>query len=159
MMTDFHIYSLDDQCHITHQRGLHHASTDDSRPRHILTGDLNNDCRLDLAVANSGVDSIGILFDYGNTSFTDPITYSAGLASHPRALALGHFNNDTSLDIAILLAHADETFPSSPAMLSLGLSRPVVMAIDYLNDDTHLDLVVANYDAAKVMILSGLGDR
>ena len=168
MMTNFHICFLDDQCRMTFQRGLQHASTGDSRPRHVVTGDLNNDHHLDLVVAYSGVDSIGIFFGYGSTSFADPITYSTGLASHPLALALGHFNNDTYLDIAvanfgthsiaILLAQANGTFPSSPTLVLLGPSRPVTVAVGHFNDDTHLDLVVANYGTAKVMIVSGAGD-
>ncbi|CAF1530405.1 unnamed protein product, partial [Rotaria sordida] len=67
----------------------------DSRPRHIATGDFNGDNHLDLAVATTGSDNIGIRRGHGNGTFSSRINYSTGLGSLPYWVAIGDFNNDT----------------------------------------------------------------
>jgi hypothetical protein len=52
-------------------------------------------------VANYGTNNIGILFGYGNGSFQDQTTYSTGYDSMPYPIAVGHFNKDNQLDIAV----------------------------------------------------------
>ena len=72
-----------------------------SAPLSVAVGDFNNDGRLDIAVANSGTDNIGVLFGNGNGTFSNQTTYSTGSGSEPYFLAIGDFNNDNQLDIAI----------------------------------------------------------
>ncbi|CAF3887437.1 unnamed protein product, partial [Rotaria sordida] len=55
-----------------------------SGPIALVIGDINNDSRLDIAVANYGTNNIG---------------------SHPQSIALGDFNNDYRQDIVV--AHSD----------------------------------------------------
>ncbi len=69
----------------------------DSTPRQTAVGDFNNDHHLDLVVANSGADNIGILLGFGNATFASQMTYSTGLESHPYSVAVGDFNNDSQL--------------------------------------------------------------
>jgi hypothetical protein len=54
-----------------------------SHPHSITTVDLNNDDRLDLVVANSNTNNIGIFIGYGKDTFADQITYPTGIDSPP----------------------------------------------------------------------------
>ena len=72
-----------------------------SFPTSIAIGDLNNDSELDIVVANSGTQTVGILYGYGNDSFMNLATYSTGIGSTPQSVAIGDFNNDKKFDIAV----------------------------------------------------------
>jgi hypothetical protein len=77
-------------------------------PIAVTVGDFNGDGKLDLAVGDDGPylyqgytgDTISILLGNGDGTFRSPISYTAG--SQPVALALGDFNGDGSLDVAVL---------------------------------------------------------
>ena len=47
-----------------------------SNPYSVTVGDLNNDGRPDIAVANYGTSNVGVFIGYGNGSFTSQKTYS-----------------------------------------------------------------------------------
>ncbi|HXM43940.1 MAG TPA: VCBS repeat-containing protein [Bryobacteraceae bacterium] len=77
-------------------------------PVAVTVGDFNGDGKLDLAVGNRGPfmtgegaigDTISIALGNGDGTFQPPISYTAG--SQPVALALGDFNGDGVLDIAV----------------------------------------------------------
>ena len=68
-------------------------------PRSVAVGDLNNDTRLDIVVANSDSNNVSVLLGYGNGSFHEQMTYSTG--SQPYSVAVGDLNNDTRLDIVV----------------------------------------------------------
>ena len=72
-----------------------------SYPYDVAIGDFNNDSRLDIVVANYGTNNIGIFLGYGNGTFSNQITYSTGSNSYPQSVAVGDFNNDSRLDIAV----------------------------------------------------------
>jgi len=133
-------------------------------PQGIVTGDFNADGKIDLAVANSGDNTISMLFGNGDGTFTaqTPIAVGAG----PDWLVTGDFNEDGKEDLAvvnsgnntvsILLGNGDGTFTlhSSP---STGGSPFAVAAGDF-NSDGHLDLAVTNSGDNTVTILLGNGD-
>jgi hypothetical protein len=75
--------------------------TGSSRPLFIITSDFNNDNRSDIAVANYGTDSVGIFLGYGDGSFQIQTAYSTGYDSLPYSLAVGDFDKDDHLDIAV----------------------------------------------------------
>ena len=136
----------------------------DSRPRQIATGTFNEDNYLDLVVVNSGADCIGIFIGYGNGTFTSQTTYSSGHGSKPYSITLGHFDNDTKLDIAVanygsnsigvLFGHGDGSF-EYPIITSLHSSRPLFIISEDFNNDTLLDIAVANDGTSTVAILLG----
>ena len=70
-------------------------------PRSVAVGDFNNDTWLDMVVANNIVNNIAIYLGYGNGTFSSLIMYSTGSGSTPYMVAVGDFNNDHQLDIAV----------------------------------------------------------
>lgn len=142
----------------------------------MSTGDFNNDGRLDIAVANYGVDSAGnvsgtiagsvkILLGNGDGTFTLKATLPVGI--DPTGMAIGDFNNDGNLDIAvananstyvsILLGNGDGSFSADPAFLAA--SDPgFIVAADF-NKDGNVDLAITNNSSlGGVTILFGNGD-
>jgi hypothetical protein len=69
-------------------------------PYSILSADLNNDGKVDLAVTNSdGANTISVLLGNGNGKFQNEIIYAVG--DVPIALAVGVFRNKQKLDLAV----------------------------------------------------------
>ena len=154
-------------------------------PVAMAAGDFNGDGRLDLAVAN-GL-SVSILLGNGDGTFQMHANYVIGFAptpgpdSTPASLAVGDFNKDGNLDLAvtlstgrdifasflIMLGNGDGTFRTSfTSELDLGFSlMPSVIAAD-LKGDGVLDLVIipaeclsgACFIPSGVSVLLGNGD-
>jgi hypothetical protein len=138
-----------------------------SLPTSVAVGDFNNDSELDITVANSGTGNIGVLFGYGNGSFTSQTTFSTGLDFIPQSLTVGDFNNDKRLDIVVAdsgtesvltLLRYDIGALGNQTMYSTGTdSRPISVVVGDLNNDGWLDFVVANGDSGNVGVFLGLG--
>ncbi|CAF1065961.1 unnamed protein product [Rotaria sordida] len=138
--------------------------THNSNPYFLVTGDFNHDNLLDIVVANSGTNSIGIFLNYGNKTFASQMTFSTEDHSRPISVATGDFNNDTHLDIAvanydshnigIFLGYGNGSF-ANQTTFSTGASHPVSIAVGDLNNDHWLDIVVANNGTNNIGILLG----
>lgn len=139
-----------------------------SNPMQIAIGDVNDDSLMDIVVANSAASNFGIFFGCGNGTFSMQKTYSTGLGSTPRAVALGDFNNDGHMDIAVanydaystgvFLGYGNGNF-SRQTIYSTGLnSFPVAIAVADFNNDSHIDIAVANSGADSVGVFLGFGD-
>jgi hypothetical protein len=136
------------------------------RPRSFAIGDFNNDDQMDIAVANSGTNNVGIFLGFGNSSFGNQTTYATG--SKPYSVAVGDFNNDTRLDIVVanygdnnvgvLLGDGSGSF-SNQTTYSAGFgSSPSSVAVDDFNNDTLLDIIVANQGTSNVGLFRGYGN-
>ncbi|CAF1245157.1 unnamed protein product [Adineta steineri] len=125
----------------------------DSIPMSITVGDFNNDKHMDIAIANSGTNNVGILLGNENGTFTTQNIFPTGYGSHPYSIATHDFNGDNFLDIVVanhgshsvgvLLGHGNGSFSHS-TIYSIGNSIPIAVAIGDMNNDNYTDLVVTN---------------
>lgn len=128
-------------------------------PRFLAVGDFNNDCFLDLAVANlgppSGRGSLSILLNNREGSFVSARPLS--LEGNARGIVAADFNRDGHLDLAIvissrrmvtvLLGDGKGRFDSS-FDLATG-PGPQTIAVGDLNNDGFLDLATANSSSSE----------
>ena len=145
-----------------------YSTGDDSAPCATVVGDLNNDTRLDLVVANSGTDSIGIFYGYDYTTFQSQQTYSITNGTGPWGIVASDFNNDNILDIAVtihygdkwctLLGYGNGSF-TIPQIYSLPLSSGAWgIGVGDFNNDNQSDIVIANYWGYNIGVYLGYGD-
>ena len=141
-----------------------------SEPLAIVAGDFNGDGRTDLAVANSGDDTVSVLLGNGDGTFQPQVTYAVG--SGPDAIVAGDFTGDGKLDLAvanagdntvsILLGNGDGTFQPQ-VTYAVGSAPDAIMAGDFTGDG-NTDLAVVNggtYSdnwSGSVSVLLGNGD-
>jgi hypothetical protein len=144
-------------------------------PGSVAVGDFNGDGTLDLAliVANDGVGYVNILLGNGDGTFQTAVEYGAGAGQVPTSVAVGDFNGDGRLDLAvaavavvglggsanvsILLGNGDGTFQPAMVYSDGGIYPGPVVLADF-NGDDRLDLAVANTGDINVSILLGNGD-
>ncbi len=148
-------------------------------PIAIAIGDFNGDGRPDIVVANYLSNSVSVLLNIGNGNYSligdSPVAALNDLNDEPISIALGDFNGDGYLDIAvanqnvdpqqpgevsILLGNGNGTF-RSPVSYAIG-GRPTAIVADKFAQNGPVDLVVAVADpntlAGSVVILSGSGN-
>ena len=134
----------------------------------IAVGDFNNDNRLDFAVSDFGLNHVGVFLANGSKPFGGQTIFSVGKDSHPSSVALGHFNDDTILDIAItnsatntigiLLGYGNRMFSNVTTYSTGDDSHPLSLAVADFNNDSRTDIVVANSKKNNVVVLSGHGN-
>ena len=152
------------------ERRLDYATavdSSDSHPRHVVFNYFNADDYLDIAVANSESDNIGIFLGFGNGSFTNQLTYSTGFQTRPYWISIGHFNDDKHVDIVVanygtnsigvLFGNTDGTF-ENPIITRIGSSRPQSLAVADINHDNRMDVVVVSNGTLDVMVLLGFNN-
>jgi hypothetical protein len=140
------------------------SSATGANPFSIAAADFNHDGWPDVAVTNSGENTVGILLGNGDGTFQPQVTYAVGAG--PFAVAVGDFNNDGNPDLAvtnfsantvsILLGKTDGTFQPQHTFATGG--GPVAVVVADFNSDGQLDLAVVNNLDNTVSILLGKGD-
>jgi len=128
-------------------------------PAALAVGDLNNDARLDIAVATSTGLAVLLASKTTEGDFLAPVNHTVG--SDPRAVTIADLNRDGSPDVvtanygdsslSILYGHDDGSF--EPAV-SIPVGRPLtaVLAAD-LNRDSKADLVAASEPNKEIVVL------
>lgn len=138
-----------------------------SVPRQLASGDFNRDGKPDLAVVNSSSNNVTILLGDGAGGFAQPVNSPIGVEVQPFSVAVGDFNLDGKLDLAvgydssggltILLGDGSAGFTesaSSPVVFPFG---NVSIAVSDFNHDGKPDLAAANEAHNNVFILLGDG--
>jgi hypothetical protein len=144
----------------------------------LVAADFNGDGKLDLAVANTGIDrdykgTVSLLLGNGDGTFGPAQSYVISSQSGLMlSLAVGDFNGDGTPDLvavdagnypnyegtgSVLLGNGDGTF--QPALTFSAGSRPLAVAVGDFNGDGNQDLVTAAQLAEReVRVYLGNGD-
>ncbi len=134
-----------------------------TQPLSIAMGDLNNDGKLDLVIANGALNSIAVFLGDGDGTFKEFGAYSTPGAA--TSVALGDFNRDGNIDLAvggssgavsIFLGKGDGTFQHTADLLALDGVNAV--AVGDFNHDGTADLAVTYAQENAVSIFLGAGD-
>ncbi len=119
-----------------------------SSPLGLTALDLNQDNALDLVTVHPGSNTILSLLNQGNGSFQ--ASTSILTSSLPQDFAVGHINEDSFLDLAVLTSTGVDLFVSNGAgALSLSgqvLSEPSAMAFGDWNGDDLDDLALVLFE-------------
>jgi hypothetical protein len=136
---------------------------DTSRPQALATADFNNDMKVDILVANSGVNNIGIFLGYGNGIFANQTIYSTG--HYPLSVAVGDLNDDTRLDIvvanhgsnsiSVFYGYGDGSFANQLTYFTS--FAPHFVSVGDFNNDSFLDIIVTISDISIISIFFGYG--
>jgi len=133
----------------------------------VAVGDFNGDGNLDLAVTNSYSGTVSILLGDGAGNFTtfsgSMVSVGSGTTSNPFSIAVGDFNSDGNLDLAvanfgdgtvsILLGDGTGFFHPAPTPIVTVGRGPYSIAVGDFTGDGVLDLAVANSGDNTVSIL------
>ncbi|CAF4278766.1 unnamed protein product, partial [Adineta steineri] len=145
-----------------------YSTGETSHPVALCMNDLNNDEHLDIVVANSNTQSLGIFYGYSNGTFSSMILYDTGNYSWPNDVIIDDLNNDNNYDIAyvdygtnnlgIFLGYGNKTFANVMIYSTRDGSRPLSLVSGDFNKDNRIDIVVANYGTNDICIFHGFGN-
>jgi hypothetical protein len=136
-----------------------------SYPLAVAVGPFNTHGYADIAVADSGANTVTI-FQNNSQGYFSP-SGSASTGVHPSAMVAGDFNGDGYLDLAvangggnnvtILLGKGNDTLTAEAASPATG-HTPTSIAVGDFNGDGIADLAVVNSGDKTVTILLGKGN-
>jgi sugar lactone lactonase YvrE len=135
-----------------------------------VSGDFNNDGIPDVAVVDYNTPTVTIFLGKGDGAFQPAVSYS--LQTYGYGLAVGDFNGDGKLDLAVassgsvsvLLGNGDGTFQAETAYAvgTTNVNIATGLVVGDFNSDGILDIVAVNSinsdSASTVSILLGNGD-
>ncbi|CAF0818180.1 unnamed protein product [Adineta steineri] len=130
--------------------------------------DVNGDTHPDIIVAHPGGASVGILFNFGNGTFTNWTTFSTGIESEPNSVFVADVNGDNKPDLIVgnfkashvgVLLNAGNGKFHNQTIYSTGVdSQPRSVLVVDINCDNLPDIIVANSDEENIGIFLNFGD-
>ena len=129
-----------------------------SKPRSIAIGDINNDQRPDIVIANEGTNELSFFINLGQRAFQTlgrrPLKFDGNT---PSGVALGHLDLDDKLDIVVSFQLSSNValFRNLGGNPETGFPRvgsfptganPQGVALKDLNGDEVLDIITVNRD-------------
>ncbi len=135
-------------------------------PRFVSAGDLDEDGKLELAVANTGNTSVSVLRNtstgVGNIGFAPRVDFVTGL--NPRSVSIGDLNGDSKADLAVANAGNERvsvfrntstagTISLEPKVDLITAINPNSVAIADLDGDGKADLTVTNGGSSSLSVL------
>jgi hypothetical protein len=128
----------------------------------VALADLNDDGRLDVALAENGADKLGVLLNGGNGKFGDPVHYPLGKV--PYAVLSADLNGDGKPDLAVptalssevdvLLNEGDHLAPAVPYFVGEGARS---LTAGDVNGDGAIDLASFGGRGLAVLMNRGAG--
>jgi hypothetical protein len=139
-----------------------------SQPYSVAVADFNNDGQMDIVVVNVGSKNIGILYGYGNGTFSAIVIYQTEDNYSPVAVTVGDLNNDGLVDIiavnsyddniGILLGYGNGSFTKQVVYSTRSGTRPYWVALGDFNNDTKLDMISVNHDDDSISVFLAYGN-
>jgi hypothetical protein len=134
-----------------------------NNPADLALGDFDQDGRLDVAAANHETSYVTLLLGDGKGGLAPPSQIPVTSRPHPHGVAVGDFNGDRHLDVAVesweenavLVFHGNgkAVFAREPERLAVGRKPYYKLRAGDLNSDGQDDLVTTNQDGSSVSVL------
>ena len=136
-------------------------------PINLVAARLNGDANPDLAFTRGGsTPVIEVLLGDGTGNFSTAITSPEPVAGGSTSIAVGRFNADPVLDLAVgggsrltvLLGDGTGNFTAAPTgPETLAGCCPIDIAVGHFNADAHQDVAIVDFQGGGVAILLGDG--
>ena len=149
---------------------LYGSAATGNSPTAAAVADFNGDGNPDIAVTNSGDNTVTILLGNDSGAFTQAPGSPIAVGGQPQYVASGDFNGDGIVDLAvanfqstsnsvtILLGNGDGTFYQAVGSPVAVGSNPWFIAVADMNGDGKADLAMSNGGSGNVTVLLGNGD-
>jgi uncharacterized protein (TIGR03437 family) len=135
--------------------------TTGANPQSLAAADFNGDGKIDLATANSGSNSVTILLNAGNNTFTPTASSPIAVGTNPQSLAAADFNGDGKPDLVVANAGSNSVtvllWNGAHSTFAVGTAPVFVVAADF-NGDGKPDIATANSGDNTVTILLNNGN-
>ena len=150
------------------QEQMTFSTGDNSLPYAIVVSDIDNDNYLDIVVGNPNIQSLGLLYGYGDGTFDTVVQYPTGDLSYPRWVIVNDFNSDGYPDIGfadygtdnmgIILGYGNRMFGNLTTYPIGDNTSPSALAAGDFNNDRRLDIALSTYSTNTLVIFLGSDD-